>query len=124
MSESSRPTDVIILVVLQVIASLLLLATAAGTLALTAAVGALVPGLETLALFLGVIFLILGSAGLAVAWGLWTAQPWAWTPTLVLTAINILGGLLSLPSGWLTILIYVVIIYYLYRPHVKEYFGK
>lgn len=124
MSESSRPSGVTILVVLEVISSVAFLVAGAGTLALTAALGAFFPALGGYTGFVGGVLLLLGLAGLAVAWGLWTGQSWAWTLTLVLAAIGILTGLFSLPGSILGILINFVIVYYLYRPHVKEYFGK
>jgi hypothetical protein len=70
------------------------------------------------------ILLILGLISFLLAYGLWTGKGWAWTLTLIFSIIGILLGLVSLPTGIITILINVLILYYLTRPHVKAFFGK
>lgn len=57
------------------------------------------------------------------AYGLWTGKSWAWWLTIILSVIGIIGGLLSLPGGIISIIIDALIIYYFTRPHVKEFFG-
>ena len=71
---------------------------------------------------IGIIVVLLAIMGFIMAWGLWTGKRWAWTITMVLSAIQILVGLFSLPGSLISILIYVAIIYYLSRPHVKAYY--
>ena len=76
----------------------------------------------------GGVFLILGIASLVVAYGLFKAKKWAWTVNVVLSFITIAMGIISIASGNIggiaSIAISGVIVYYLYRPHVKAYFGK
>ena len=57
------------------------------------------------------------------AYGLWTGAGWAWWLTIILSVLGIIGGLLSLPGGIISIIIDGLIIYYFTRPHVKEFFG-
>lgn len=59
------------------------------------------------------------------AYGLWTGKGWAWWLTIILSVLDIIGGLLSILSGWgiIWIIIGILIIYYFTRPHVKEFFG-
>jgi len=73
---------------------------------------------------IGIIVLLLGIIGLAMAWGLWAGKSWARTITIVLAVIGILSSIFSLPGGILSILINVAIIYYLTRPHVKAYYYR
>jgi len=72
----------------------------------------------------GGIMLIIGIASFAVAYGYMNGRGWAWTVGLVLAAIGLLMGLLSLPQGVVGLLTDILIIYYLTRPHVKRFFGK
>ena len=57
------------------------------------------------------------------AYGLWIGAGWAWWLTIILSVLGIIGGLLSLPGGIISIIIDILIIYYFTRPHVKEFFG-
>lgn len=64
------------------------------------------------------------------AYGLLKGLRWAWTATLVLSIISIVWYVISIAitpgdgGRIIGIFISAVIIYYLYRPHVKGYFGK
>jgi hypothetical protein len=80
--------------------------------------------LGMIVLVIAIILLILGLISFLLAYGLWTGKGWAWTLTLIFSIIGILLGLVSLPTGIITILINVLILYYLTRPHVKAFFGK
>jgi len=42
---------------------------------------------------------------------------------VILLALGIVSSLLSLPQGIIGIAINAVILYYMTRPHVKEFFG-
>jgi hypothetical protein len=43
--------------------------------------------------------------------------------TIILSALGIIIGIVSLPSGIITIVIDALIIYYFTRSYVKEFFG-
>jgi hypothetical protein len=99
---------------------------------------------------LGIIFLVfggillgLGIANLVMAYGLWKGKGWAWTISMIVLFIGIAINILSVSipsvtgvfsdtgsvltrvvSGIVSIGISTFIVYYLYRPHVKAYFGK
>ncbi len=76
---------------------------------------------------LGAVFIALGVAYFFVAWGLLKGKPWAWTVTLILTIIDIAVGVVSIianPASIIGLIINGIILYYLFRPHVKAYFGK
>jgi lysylphosphatidylglycerol synthetase-like protein (DUF2156 family) len=97
-------------------------------------IGSLLSGLTVLALIpiLGIILagilFIIGLAYFAVAYGLWAGSSWAWIVTLILCGIAIIVGIGSIVIGHVgslfLIIINGIIIYYLYQPKVKEYFGK
>jgi len=100
--ELNRPLGVTILAILTVISGIGLLVT--------------------------VILIPLGIANLVVAYGLWKGKRWAWTITLVLSLIGIALGLASIVTGSIVaiwpVIINAIVIYYLYRPNVKAFFGR
>ena len=132
MSQRIRPTGVTILAVLEALSGLVWLLAGAGMMM----VGALMPIFGVgLPMFLGaiaglmsVIFLIFGIIAFVLAYGLFTGKGWAWLWSLVFAVIGIILALFeamsSLGSGILPMIIYLVIIYYLTRPHVKAFFGR
>jgi hypothetical protein len=77
---------------------------------------------------LGIILVIIGLAYFAVAYGLWKGLNWAWSITLIVSVIGIVVGLGSLVVGNIgslfQVIINAIVIYYLYRPNVKAYYGK
>ncbi|MGB7675801.1 MAG: hypothetical protein WBL54_04680, partial [Nitrososphaeraceae archaeon] len=77
---------------------------------------------------IGSILIVLGIASFFVAWGLLKGKGWAWTVTIIITIISLVFNALSIVSGnvgaIVGIIIDGVIIYYLYRPNVKSYFGR
>lgn len=78
---------------------------------------------------MGPIFLlILGFTSMLAAVGLYKGQKWSWTLLLVLSGFGAAGYLLNVVNGQFISIVGVaynsVIIYYLYRPHVRKYFGK
>jgi hypothetical protein len=76
----------------------------------------------------GGVMMALGILSFIVAYGLVKGRPWAWTLTVVLSIVSIVLNALSLAAGnvaaIVSIIISGIIIYYMYRPHVKAYFGK
>lgn len=84
--------------------------------------------LGIVSLSVGSVLLILGATSLIIAYGLFKAKKWAWTINVALSIGTIAIGVLSMVTGNIgsiaSIAISGVILYYLYRPHVKAYFGK
>ena len=76
----------------------------------------------------GVVLLAIAIASFVVAYGLLKGLGWAWTVTLILEIISIVLNAISIATGnigaIISIIISGIILYYLYRPHVKAYFGK
>ena len=77
---------------------------------------------------IGSILIVLGIASFVVAWGLLKGKGWAWTVTIIITIISLVFNALSIISGNIGAIVGIiidgVIIYYLYRPNVKSYFGR
>jgi hypothetical protein len=77
---------------------------------------------------IGGILLAMAIVSFVVAYGLLKGLGWAWTVTVILSIISIVLNALSIAAGnissIISIIISGIILYYLYRPHVKAYFGR
>lgn len=96
---------------------------------------------------LGAVLLVIGTGYIVMSYGLLKGKGWAWTLTIILILIGIAINIISAITGGvynmsavnsmssspsssaivgsaIVIAINIVIIYYLYRPHVKAFFGK
>ena len=111
-SQKQRPLGVTIVAILTAIGGLIFLGS----------------GLTLLIIGFGFLLLVLGIAYLVMAYGLWNGRGWAWTITLILSVIGIIVAIASIVAGnvsaIISIIIHAVVIYYLYRPNVKAFFGK
>jgi hypothetical protein len=136
-----RPTGVTVIAVLVIIGGiLLLLAGIAGVVVGSLSISQII-GLGFV--IIGAIILAVGIGYLVVSYGLLKGKRWSWTITVILLFIGIAIDVASIiifgyftfdtdTSSFLTsnsgsiagIIISVIILYYLYRPHVKSYFGK
>jgi hypothetical protein len=99
-------------------------------LAILGGIGSLIGGIAIVGIipFLGAILIIIGLAYFGVAYGLWQGLAWAWIVTLIVTVIAFISGLGSIIVGnvgaVIPVIINAIIIYYLFRPNVKAYFGR
>jgi hypothetical protein len=106
---------------------------------------ALTQFLSDIGIVIGAIVLAVNVGYLVVSYGLLKGRGWAWTVTVILTIIAIAIQIISVISSSMFnasfsadvnalvagiishiigLAINEVILYYLYRPHVKSYFGK
>ena len=80
------------------------------------------------AVVIGGVIIAIGIVSFIVAYGLLKGMGWAWIVTVVLSIISIALNAISIVTGNIggivSIIISGIILYYLYRPHVKAYFGK
>jgi hypothetical protein len=95
-----------------------------------------IAALGMLPIIMGIIMLILGIAYLVVSYGLLKGKGWAWAITVIVTIIGlimqiisaiVIGSLTSsivtgLASHIIGIIISGIIIFYMFRPHVKAFF--
>jgi hypothetical protein len=90
--------------------------------------GSLENSLVTAALVASAVGIAIGIAFFVLAWGLFTGKKWAWIITVILAIISVVFSIFALVGGGfiniINIIIGGVILYYLYRPNVKAYFGK
>lgn len=125
MQKQSRPFGVTIIAILIIIAGVISLLIGIGSVAIGPLIGLVF-------VVTGAISLALGVAYLVMAFGLWKGKGWAWTISTIVLFIGIVIDMISLPrrsagdivSSIVSIAINAVILYYLFRPHVKTYFGK
>ena len=77
---------------------------------------------------LGAMLIVLGIANFVVAWGLLKGKGWAWIVTIIINIISSVLNIVSIVAGSIGsiggLIINGIIIYYLYRPNVKSYFGR
>lgn len=140
-TSKSRPTGVTIIAILNIISGIIMVVGGFGL----AAISSILPTMTTIdpnaggqmavagllgagGVAIGGILIILGIISFIVAWGLLKGKSWAWSVTIILSIISIVIGIVSLVAGSfgsiVNIIIAGIIIYYLYRPHVKAFFGK
>jgi uncharacterized membrane protein (DUF2068 family) len=93
---------------------------------------ALAQGSGSILTVLGALLIPLGIASLVVAYGLFKAKRWAWYVAIVLSIIGIVVNVISLVTAnmgaiagaLVGIAINGIVLYYLSRRSVREYFGK
>ncbi len=145
MQKPRRPTGVTILGVLAILGGIFLLfagtvliglATLASSEIATGVTNAGYPGLSsltagtitTIVTVLGAVILILGILYLVYGIGFFSGKGWAWTLGIIGTILGIILNIVQIALGSFTsisgLIIGLIIIYYLTRPHVKAYFGK
>jgi len=127
IAPSSRPTGVIVLVVLEVLGGILGLGGGLLLLGL-AEIMMFRPRAEGLLLVVGLIFTTMGATQLFLAYGLWNGKGWAWTWTLAFAVIGVILAFVSMLRGnlWdiVRLIADVLLIYYLNTSKVKGFFGR
>lgn len=85
---------------------------------------------------IGSVLIALAIVNFIVAWGLLKGKGWAWTILLIVTIISLVIGIIfvvlngvagdisSIIGQIVGMVINGVILWYLYRPNVKSFFGK
>jgi hypothetical protein len=117
-----RPLGVTIVAILMIINGIILIAGGIGGVSVGAVMGIPLIGAAS-----GVL-VALGIAALIVAWGLIKGKGWAWIVTVILSIISIIMSIIAIAGGnfgaVINLVISGVILYYMYRPEVKAYFGR
>jgi uncharacterized membrane protein (DUF2068 family) len=145
-----RPTGVTVLAVLSILGAIALLFSGAVLIGLGLLLGTLTasvditraltnagyPGLGSLGvgtlsaliIALGAAILILGILYLTVGVGFLGGKRWAWTLGIIVSVIGIVLDVIQMIGGnynsAVSLIISLLIIYYLTRPHVKIFFGR
>lgn len=80
-----------------------------------------------LGIIVGIPLILLGLIGLLVTWGLWKGRGWARIVAIILAIIgllvNLVGAIGLEPFSIVGLLINIVILWYLFQPHVKAYYA-
>jgi hypothetical protein len=133
---NSRPTGITIIAVLAAIGGALSILGGIALLGLGAwAAGltgvAIVGGMGT---FFGIALVALGVAEVVLSYGLWTLKPWGWTLGVALAAIALAlivvqavvsGNIVnSLVGSIISIVVWLIVLYYLFTPRIKSAFGR
>ncbi len=75
----------------------------------------------------GVFLFLFGLIGLFVAIALFSGKSWAWYLILIFTLLSLISDIMSIviggPVSIISLVIHLVILYYLFRPNVKRFFG-
>jgi len=77
----------------------------------------------SLLLALGAFTVFVALLTLVVVFLLWTGNKIGWYLAIVILVLNGVSAILQLPTGILTIVIMVILVWYFFRPNVKQYFG-
>jgi hypothetical protein len=123
-----RPTGVTILGILAILAGLGGIAVGAVALGVSGLVASTYPGGAAVAAAIGAVLLIIGILELVYGIGFFGGKGWAWTLAMIGSVLQIIFGIVSIAFGSVGsvfgLIISILILYYLTRPHVKAYFGK
>ncbi|MGI0022153.1 MAG: zinc-ribbon domain-containing protein [Nitrososphaeraceae archaeon] len=131
--EMRRPTGITILGILQIISGIILAIAAAVFGALSGTMGDMMSGMmgEFMGALGGILAAVLGilaAISFLIAWALFSAKRWGRIIViifsiidLVLEAVSIGGGNVFAIAG---IILDIIILYYMWRPHVIAYFNK
>ena len=124
MQQKHRPLGVTIIAILTIIGGIGLLASGIAAVVATP----FLSDMGGLSAGIGAALIVLGIAYFVMAYGLWKGKGWAWTITLVLSFIGIAFGIASIVTGNIGavfhLIINIIVVYYLYKPNVKMFFGK
>lgn len=119
---AERPLGVTILGILWIIGGIILLMSGLGV----AAFGGLLLGSAGTAF--GAIIILLGLLHIIIGVGCFAGWPWVWTIGVILALISLVNAIYAIFTiGWgalLSLVITVILLYYLFQPHVKAFFGK
>jgi len=75
----------------------------------------------------GVALVAIGVVQLVIAWGLWRGRRWARILAIILTVLglvpDVIGSLTLNPLSLVGLLIGLLILWYLYQPQVRAFYG-
>ena len=143
-TRTDRPTGVIVLAVVAVIAGVADILAGLGDIGIA---GGFLSDhgfgdtLDVIMTGVGLVLVAVGVLGLATGYGLWGGRNWAWLITRLWASLcviaGVVGGGLALLGDTLTsqiagaiigstgtTVVAAIVLWYLYRPHVKAAFGR
>lgn len=132
MSTAERPVGVTVLAILQILLGILLLL---GGFALTIigfALPEIFPHVLRFAIrpaLVGIALLGFASIAFILSYGLWNGKRWAWAAALIFALLGIVLAVVSLflrpgIGELISLIIDLMIVYYLMQPRLQAYFGR
>ncbi len=123
---AKRPLGVTILGILWILAGVLSLLGGLGIVAIGTVLAGPIGGV--IGLVFGFVFIIIGIISIILGIGCFKGWGWVWMLGVIVTIIGLVLGIYTLfTSGWsalITIIIDAIILWYLFQPNVKAYFGR
>lgn len=124
-----RPMGVTILAVLAAIGGVVDILAGLVLVGLSAVTASFALPIAGLASVLGILLVATGILDFVFAYGAWGLKPWAWMLGIVLMVARVVLDVLTFQSSSAAglvegVVISGIIIYYLYRPHVRRAFGQ
>ena len=132
MSHTTRPFDITVLAVLQIILGILELLGAFALAFVSFVLPDMFPHVRFFAprsMFSGLGLVVFAFVEFILAYGLWKGKGWAWIGSLIFAVIGLVFSTLTLfmrprVGEVIALVLNLVIIYYLMQPRVQNYFGK
>jgi hypothetical protein len=132
LTTNKRPYGVTLLSALHILLGILLLLGGLALLTVEFVLPEMFPQVRWFAMrstTIGIGLLVFALIYFVLAYGLWNGRGWAWTVSLIFAAIGIVISVLSLfvrpgLDELLSLILDLVIIYYLMQPRVQAVFGR
>lgn len=132
MSPTARPFGVTLLAALQILLGILELLGGAALAVVTFVLPEMFPHVRFFAsrsMFSGLGLVAFALVDFILAYGLWKGKGWAWVGSLIFAVIGLVFSALSLfmrprLGEGVSLILDLVILYYLMQPRVQSYFGK
>ena len=122
---TSRPVLITILGILKIVLGVVsIIAGIIGAAALADILEAAAPGFGALGGLLGGVMIVTGIIDLLLGIGYMKGWKAVWYIALIFYILGIIGGILSFPAGLIMTIIYIILVWYFFRPEVKAWFGK
>jgi hypothetical protein len=119
-----KPLGVTLMAILIGISGVLLIIAGAGAMSIIPLFG----GASVWGIAAGAVTFALGVGSLVVAYGLFKGRWWAWAAAAALSLASIVVAIISMIGGNYGGIISVIVngltLYYLFKPHVRAYFGR
>ncbi len=80
------------------------------------------PDLQALSGIAGGVYVVVGLIYLIISLGFFKGWKLWWYLGVIFSILGIIGGILILPEGIIIILVYLIVIWYLFRDNVKAFF--
>ena len=121
---TSRPLLITILGILGLVgAVLIIIGGIVGGAALAEYISYMIPGYELVAGYISAVCVVVGLIALLLAIGFLKGWKAVWYVAVILYIISAIMGILAFPYGLIETIIYIVLVWYFFRPGVKEWFG-